>query len=187
MGIRFSPIKRITAGFFTATGSMVWSAVLQYYIYKKSACGNQASSCDPVDINVWAQTGAYVLIALSEVFASITSLEYAYSKAPKNMRSMVQAVALFSTAFSAAIGQGLVALSEDPLLVWNYGVVAVLTFVAGILFWIQFRGLDRDEDALNALPEGRLHEGVAPQGPVSSEKRTGAGDAEKEAGPTVNR
>lgn len=113
-------------------------------------------SCPAVNINVWAQTGSYVLIALAEVFASITSLEYAYSKAPKNMRSMVQAVALFMTSFAAAIGQAFVGLASDPLLVWNYAVVAILAFVAGTCFYFQFRDLDIHEDELNELPEGMM-------------------------------
>ncbi|KHN95776.1 oligopeptide transporter [Metarhizium album ARSEF 1941] len=106
-----------------------------------------------------AQTGSYVLVALAEVFASITSLGYAYSRAPRNMRSMVQAVALFMTAFAAAIGQALVGLASDPLLVWDYAVVAILAFVAGACFFLQFRGLDVCEDKLNDLPEGQMARG----------------------------
>ncbi|KAJ9143718.1 Peptide transporter PTR2-A [Pleurostoma richardsiae] len=163
MKIKFTPIKKITAGFFTGAAAMVWATVIQVYIYRQSECGTHASGttadgsqCEPVSINVWAQTGSYVLIALSEIFASITSLEYAFSKAPKNMRSMIQAVALFTTAISSAIGEAFVSLSADPLLVWNYGAMAVLAFVAGCVFWIEFRGLDREEDELNDLPEGKL-------------------------------
>ncbi|KFA61279.1 hypothetical protein S40285_05514 [Stachybotrys chlorohalonatus IBT 40285] len=167
-GIKFTPIKKIAAGFFTGCAAMIWATVVQYYIYQSSECGWYASGdiyddaeggmrdCEPAPINVWAQTGSYILIALAEVFASITSLEYAFSKAPKNMRSMVQAVALFMTAFSAALGQALVGLAADPLLVWNYGVVAILAFIAGCLFWIQFRHLDKMEDQLNNLPEGHV-------------------------------
>ncbi|KAF7549046.1 hypothetical protein G7Z17_g6660 [Cylindrodendrum hubeiense] len=166
-GIKFTPIKKITAGFFVGCAAMIWAAVIQYYIYQKSECGNHASgeiwseeegemvTCAAAPINVWAQTGSYVLIALAEVFASITSLEYAFSKAPKNMRSMVQAVSLFMTAFSSALGQALVGLAADPLLVWNYGVVAILAFIAGTCFWFQFKDLDIHEDDLNNLPEGR--------------------------------
>ncbi|OHE92646.1 POT family protein [Colletotrichum orchidophilum] len=166
--IPFTPIKKIAFGFFTGSMAMVWACVLQYYIYQRSACGQFASgtlpngeACPPVDILVWAQTGAYVLIALSEIFASITSLEYAFSKAPKNMRSMVQAVALFMSAISAALGQAFTPLSTDPYLVWNYGIVAVLAAVAGVLFWFQFRDLDKEEDAMNELPEGRVGLGAA--------------------------
>ncbi|KAK2019695.1 POT family protein [Colletotrichum eremochloae] len=166
--IPFTPIKKIAFGFFTGSAAMVWACVLQYYIYQRSACGSFASGnlpngdpCPPVDILVWAQTGAYVLIALSEIFASITSLEYAFSKAPRNMRSMVQAVALFMAAISAAIGQAFTPLSTDPYLVWNYGIVAVLAAVAGVIFWIQFRDLDQEEDELNELPEGHIEKNVA--------------------------
>ncbi|KAL1881145.1 hypothetical protein VTK73DRAFT_4592 [Phialemonium thermophilum] len=161
--INFSPLKRITAGFFVGAAAMVWAAVVQAYIYWYSTCGSHASGtlpdgsrCPPVRINVWVQSGSYVLIAISEIFASITSLEYAFSKAPRNMRSMVQAVALFTTAVSAAVGEAFVSISQDPLLVWNYGSMAVLAFVAGCFFWVQFRRLDAEEDTLNELPEGRM-------------------------------
>ena len=54
------------------------------------------------------QTTSYVLIALSEIFASITGMEYAFTKAPKNMRSLVMAFFLFASAISAAIGEAFV-------------------------------------------------------------------------------
>lgn len=157
-GINFSPIKKITLGFYTGTAAMIWACVVQAYIYKYSPCGRYAAGedCEPTSINVWAQTGSYVLIALSEVLASITGLEYAFTKAPRNMRSLVMAVYLFATAVAAAIGQALVSLSADPLLVWNYGVVGVLSFIGGTGFWLQYRGLDKQEDQLNMLPTGHL-------------------------------
>ena len=31
-GIRFTPIKKITAGFIIGSFAMVWAAVLQYYM-----------------------------------------------------------------------------------------------------------------------------------------------------------
>lgn len=55
-------------------------------------------------------------------------------------------------AFSSALSQALVALSADPLLVWNYGVVAVLAAAGGVLFWLDNRKLDKMEDELNLLP-----------------------------------
>lgn len=169
--IRFTPIKKITAGFYTGSVAMIWACVLQYYIYKNSVCGTHAAgllpeslggdgetTCPTVNINVWLQTPAYVLIALSEIFASITSLEYAFSKAPRNMRSLVMSWALFMSAISAAIGEAFVTLSTDPLLVWNYGTMAVLSFIGGSIFWIQYRKLDKEEDHLNMLPVGQMHE-----------------------------
>lgn len=69
------------------------------------------------------------------------------------MRSTVQAIALSMSAFSAAIGQALTSLSEDPLLVWNYGSVAVVAMFGAVGFWMTFRNADKEEDALNNLKE----------------------------------
>ncbi|EAU29347.1 conserved hypothetical protein [Aspergillus terreus NIH2624] len=164
IGFKFTPIKRIAAGFFVAGLSMIAATVTQYYIYKKGRCGKNANFCldeygyhSP--ISVWVQALTYVLGGISEIFASITSLEYAFTKAPKNMRSLVQAVALFMNAFSSAIGQALVGLSNDPLLVWNYAVVAILAFVGGAGFWLTNYKLDGREDELNQLPESRYDMG----------------------------
>ena len=164
-GINFSPLKRITLGFYTGAAAMVWTAVVQHFIYKRNPCGYHVATCqdadgNPItsDLNVWIQTGSYVLIAFSEIFASITGLEYAFMKAPKNMRSLVMSVFLFMNAISSALGEAFVSLSADPLLVWNYGSMAVLAFVAGVIFWIQFRHLDAVEDELNHLSEGRFDE-----------------------------
>ncbi|EXJ64447.1 POT family proton-dependent oligopeptide transporter [Cladophialophora yegresii CBS 114405] len=152
--INFTPIKRIAFGFALASLAMVAACVIQVYIYRMSPCGHRASDPDcsgPAPINVWVQTVPYVLIGFSEIMASITSLEYAFTKAPYNMRSFVMSINLLMNAFSSAIAQGLVALSADPLLVWNYGLVAVLAGVGGVCFWFNFKKLDSEEDKLNML------------------------------------
>ncbi|KAJ7859794.1 PTR2-domain-containing protein [Mycena olivaceomarginata] len=162
-GIRFTPLKKITAGFVTGAAAMVWAAVVQHYIYKTNPCGNRAATCADENgvqiispLNVWIQTGSYVLIAFSEILASITGLEYAFMKAPKNMRSLVMSVFLFMSAISSALGEAFVSLSADPLLVWNYGVMAVLAAVASVLVWFSVRRLDAKEDELNNLAEGHV-------------------------------
>ena len=85
------------------------------------------------------------------------SLEYAFTKAPKNMRSLVTAVFWFAQAFSSAIAQAFVPLATDPLLVWLYTTVALISVLGGIGFWLSFARLDREEDALNALPDSDYH------------------------------
>ncbi|KAF5310260.1 hypothetical protein D9619_010175 [Psilocybe cf. subviscida] len=159
MGINFSALKKITAGFMMGAAAMVWAAVVQHYIYKTSPCGNFAANCKPPNVsplNVWIQVGAYILIAISEIFASITGLEYAFTKAPKNMRSLVMSIYLFMSAISSAIGEAFVSLSGDPLLVWNYGVMGTLAFVVGWIFWWSVKDLDAREDELNGLAEGHV-------------------------------
>ncbi|THU84559.1 peptide transporter PTR2A [Dendrothele bispora CBS 962.96] len=158
--INFSALKRITAGFATGSAAMIWAAVVQHYIYKVHlSCGNEANSlgCEGVSpITVWVQTGSYVLIAISEIFASITGLEYAFTKAPKNMRSLVMAIYLFTNAFGAALSEAFLPLLEDPLLSWNYGSVAIISAFGGIVFWLSVRKLDVQEDHLNNLAEGHM-------------------------------
>ncbi|KAJ7244647.1 peptide transporter PTR2A [Mycena haematopus] len=163
-GWNFSALKKITAGFITGAMAMAWAAAVQHYIYKTSPCGYNATTCAdakgnviPSPLNVWIQSGSYILVAFSEIFASITGLEYAFTKAPKNMRSLVMSIFLFMSALASALGEAFVTLSLDPLLVWNYGAMGVLSMVAGILFWFHVRGYDAREDELNAIGEGRLN------------------------------
>lgn len=67
-GLKFTPIKKITAGFATATLVMIIAAIVQHLIYQKSPCGVYASDCEtPPDISVWVQTSLYVLISFSEI------------------------------------------------------------------------------------------------------------------------
>ncbi|KAG8413881.1 hypothetical protein J3459_015041 [Metarhizium acridum] len=158
LGLAFTPIKRMTTGFLIASLSMVASAVMQYYIYEMSPCGWHANTedCPPAPINVWAQSLPYILIGIAEIFANVTSYEYAFSKAPENMKSLVMSVNLFMSAVSAAIGQAFVPLSGDPLLVWNYTVIAVIAVVGGIVFWLCFRHLDSEEDKWNMLKKSEF-------------------------------
>ncbi|KAK9436514.1 Oligopeptide transporter [Metarhizium brunneum] len=158
LGVAFTPIKRMTTGFLIASLSMIASAVMQYYIYEMSPCGWHANTedCPPAPINVWAQSLPYILIGIAEIFANVTSYEYAFSKAPENMKSLVMSINLFMSAVSAAIGQAFVPLSGDPLLVWNYTVIAVIAVIGGIVFWFCFRHLDSEEDKWNMLKKSEF-------------------------------
>ncbi|KAJ4474369.1 PTR2-domain-containing protein [Lentinula aciculospora] len=159
LGLNFTALKKITAGFFTGALAMVWAAVVQHYIYKTDPCGNSADSlsCDSVSpLNVWIQTGSYVLIAFSEIFASITGLEYAFTKAPKNMRSLVMSVFFFQSALGSALSEAWLPLLNDPLLTWNYASIAIIASVGGCFFWLSVRNLDVQEDKLNNLATGHM-------------------------------
>ncbi|KAH5535266.1 hypothetical protein HBI27_174550 [Parastagonospora nodorum] len=159
-GLNFTPLKKISAGFVFAMFSMIAAAVIQHSIYQKSPCGKYPGTCDePPNLSVWVQTPAYVMIAFSEIFASITGLEYAYTKAPKNMRSLVTGVFWFTHAFSSAIAQAFVPLADDPLLVWLYVSITILTFIGWVGFSWTFRSLDKENDALDKLPEGGFQSG----------------------------
>ncbi|PGH02772.1 hypothetical protein AJ79_07537 [Helicocarpus griseus UAMH5409] len=152
--IRFSPLRRMGSGFFIVCCAMIWAAVVQHNIYSKGKCGKYMNKCDkPAPLNVWIQAGAYILVGLSEIMASITGLEYSYTKAPENMRGLVFGFYHFTSAVSSAIGQAFVSLSEDPLLVWNYTVVAIISFCGGVVFWLTFRSLDAKEEQMNMIAQ----------------------------------
>jgi POT family proton-dependent oligopeptide transporter len=72
------------------------------------------------------------------------------------MRSFVQAFYLFTSAASAALGVAFLPHSENPLLIWSYGSMAVIAFVAGCLFYFKYEGLDKAEGRLNMLPTGHV-------------------------------
>lgn len=174
IGYNLTPIKKVTIGFALGTLAMVVGAIIQHFIYWQSPCReisgyghvsdckaalglDNTGSVDERDykppLTVWIQTPAYVLIAFSEIFASITGLEYAFTKAPKNMRGFITGIFWFAQAFSAAIAQAFVPLSTDPHLVWLYTTVAIIAALGGLLFHFVFRNLDKEEEALNALPD----------------------------------
>ncbi|KKY27564.1 putative oligopeptide transporter [Phaeomoniella chlamydospora] len=176
LNIRFSRLKRITAGFLIAALGMVVAAVIQSQIYAKGACGKYMATCDTTaPINVWVQAPVFILIGLSEILASVTGLEYAYSNAPANMRSLVMGFYLFTSAISAALTQAFVGLSADPLLVWLYGSVAIIAGIGGVMFWVFFRGWDKDEEKMNLLPESEW---------IGANQPTGSKTVDEEEGPT---
>ncbi|PVI02470.1 peptide transporter PTR2-A [Periconia macrospinosa] len=158
--IPFPPINRIVFGFFVAALAMVYAAVIQHFIYKAGPC-YEAPGCDASldangvaqgnDIHIAAQTGAYMLIGISEIFASVTALEYAYTKAPPSMKSFVQSMFLLTNAFGSAISEALTPVLYDPAIQWLYVGLAVSSVVAGALIWILFHHLNDTEDEMNAL------------------------------------
>ena len=67
------------------------------------------------------------------------------------MKSLIMSVNLFMSAFASAVGQAFTPLSGDPLLVWNYTVIACIAFVGGIGFYFSFYYLHAEEDKLNSI------------------------------------
>lgn len=178
-GFNFTPLKRMATGFAFSAASMVAAAVMQYYIYKMSPCGYHTTDegCS-APINVWAQCLPYVLVGLSEIFTNTTSYEYAFSKAPENMRSLVMSVNLFMSAISSAIGQAWTPLAGDPNWVWNYGSVAIIAAAGGVGFWICFRHLDKEEDAWNNIKKSEYKGKTEPNaGHTAVDKSAEPGEA----------
>lgn len=79
-----TPIRKISIGLFIMMGGFAIVAVLQEKI---------DSGLEP---SLGWQLLAYIVLTASEVMVSITGLEFAYTQAPKNMKSIVMALFLLS-------------------------------------------------------------------------------------------
>lgn len=71
---------------------------------------------------------------------------------------MIAGLFWFAQAFSSAFGQAFVALAGDPLLIWLYATIAVISAIGGVGFSFTFAKLDAEEDALNAIGEGFINQ-----------------------------
>lgn len=138
--INFASQLRITVGFFIGALAMVYAAVVQHYIYIDPlfiSSGGKTSN-----VSVFLQIPCYFLIAFSEIFASITSMEYAYTHAPKSMKSLVSALSLWPNCVAALISLAISPSAHDPNMVWVYTGVACGAFVFGVLYYYLFRHYD---------------------------------------------
>ncbi|KAK2806130.1 hypothetical protein FQN51_008084 [Onygenales sp. PD_10] len=161
--IPFRPITRITVGFIVASLAMMYAAIVQHLIYSAGPCYEHphcdASIVDGValgnKVHIAIQTPAYVFIGISEIFASVSGLEYAYTKAPPSMKSFVQSIYLLTNAFGSAIGEALIPAAYDPAILWMFVGLCGASFLSGVIFWFTFRKLNDQEEEMNALD---LHE-----------------------------
>ncbi|TQB69084.1 hypothetical protein MPDQ_002379 [Monascus purpureus] len=157
--ISFRPISRISLGFVVASLAMMYAAIIQHVIYVSPPCyGKPLCSASEVNgqaqgnrVHIAAQTPAYVFIGVSEIFASVSGLEYAYTKAPPSMKSFVQSMYLLTNAFGSAIAEALTPAAYDPAIMWMFVGLAVASFLAGIIFWVVYHSLNAKEEQLNMI------------------------------------
>ena len=142
---------------------MAYAAGVQKLIYESGPCYDAPAACDaalqpdgsyaPNNVHVAVQTPAYLLIGLSEIFASITGLEYSYSKAPKSMKSFIMSLFLLTNAFGSALAIALTPTAKDPKLLWMYTGLCVACFAAGCIFWLVYSRYNKIEESMNGLDQ----------------------------------
>ena len=84
---RLTPLRKVSIGLFITSSSFGVSTWIAYMI----EAGGEPT--------IGWQILAYVMLTAGEILVSITCLEYAYTQAPKRMKSFV--MALFSLSISA--------------------------------------------------------------------------------------
>ena len=100
----FTPLRRMAVGMVIAAFSFVQIAVIQYILEGQIAAGM------PVDdrLNIAWQFFPYLTITMAEILISITGLEFAYTQAPKSMKSIIMSFWMLTT----FLGNVIVAISS---------------------------------------------------------------------------
>lgn len=150
--IYLRPVTRITIGFCFIASSMLYATIIQHFIY---------ASTD-AKVNVWIQAPLYILMAIGEVFAMVTALEYAYDNSPQRMKAVVQAASLLIAGLGSAIAMALTPAARDPLMVGFYGGLTGAMVVTTAIFYITFRHNDRsatNDEETAAVSDGSRAEG----------------------------
>lgn len=164
VGIKMRPVTRITIGFVVAGLGMAYAAIVQHLIYSAGPCYESPLNCAAAqppagsnaetatnNVHIAVQVPAYMLIGVSEIFISVTGLEYAYTKAPPTMKSFVQSMYLLTNAFGSAISTAFVSVALDPKYLWLYTGLACASVTTGAIFWFTFKHLNAQEEELNEL------------------------------------
>lgn len=98
--VRLTALRKISAGLFV----MALAFAISSWLEERVAAGERPSI-------LW-QFAPYVILTAAEVLVSITVLEFSYTQAPPNMKSLVMALSFFSVAFGNLITAGVNALIE---------------------------------------------------------------------------
>lgn len=158
--IHYGPVARITTGLAMSTLGGVGYTLLNKYAYEQSPCGEYGSSDCKIGtgvapISIWWMAIPYAIGGISELFINVPAYAIAYSRAPVNMRGLVSAINLFSTAVAYAIGLACSAVVTDPYLTWDFGGPAIAGAILTVIFWFTFRHIDKEEMVLKQVePSG---------------------------------
>jgi POT family proton-dependent oligopeptide transporter len=153
--IRFGPVARLTAAFIFCGLSMAYAAVVQHLIYTAPPCYSHPSKCAASAngkhsnrVSIWVQVPVYFLLAIGEIFGFVTAFEYAYTRAPKEMKAVVMAFSQLTAGLASVLGMAISPAAKDPNMVIMYGVLAgAMGITAGSFWWI-FGDLDKNDDEL---------------------------------------
>jgi len=98
IGFTWTPLRRMVIGLMMAGGSFAIAAMIQHAI----------DAGPPQSVSIWWQVVAYLVLTTSEVLVSITALEFAYTQAPKSMKSVVMGLFLLTVTLGNVFVTGLV-------------------------------------------------------------------------------
>jgi POT family proton-dependent oligopeptide transporter len=124
LGLRMTPLRRMTAGMFLATFSFVIVALAQ------------ARLDAGLRVHIWVQLLAFLVLTTAEVMVSVTGLEFAYTQAPRRMKSLLMGCWLLAVSFGNLLVAFLAAFEKLPR-VQFFWVFAGLMLGAAVLFGLR--------------------------------------------------
>ena len=125
MGLKTTPIRRMTWGMFVAAASFALVGLLQIWMDSSTE-----------KINVMWQFFPYLVITIAEVMVSITGLEFAYTQAPRSMKSTIMSIWLLTVFFGNLITAYVSKINFFPVASTGYFMffAALMGFFA-LVFW----------------------------------------------------
>lgn len=158
--VRFGQVMRLSVALLTMGLAMSYASGIQKLIYSRGPCYDRPLECAESksgavanDLSVWIQTPVYFILAIAEILGFATISEIAYMKAPKSMKTMVQAMTQVTAGLASVMGIALSPTTKDPYLVVMYAVIAGLTGIVTVPFWWYFRHLDEERDVVEREEE----------------------------------
>lgn len=91
------------------------------------------------------------MLAVTEILSITTGMEYAYTKAPKSMRSLAVSIFILMNAIGSALGIALSPVSKDPSILIEFASLSGVMFLTAILSWVFLDRYNKKEKEMNKL------------------------------------